>query len=135
VVEVPEITSKQQWYALLNAAKLRNEKLREDGFYWTIVSAIEGRLVQMQSIVESGRTPSLCDRERGMGLAVIALRSIYNEAPDYCSLLLQLASGFDRWSALPDADDGCAADDEGGANVNDRGGPAAPRESPMNVCG
>lgn len=112
MVEVPEITSKQQWYALLNAAKLKNEKLRAGGFYWTIVSAIEGRLAQMETLADSGRTPSLCDRERGMGLAVIALRSIYSVAPDYCSLLLQLASGFDHWTSLPDADveaaSGCA---------------------------
>jgi hypothetical protein len=104
VVEVPEITSKQQWYALLNAAKLNNEKLRAGRFYWTIVSAIEGRLVQMQRVAESGCAPSLCERERGMGLAVIALRSIYNVAPEYCSLLLQLASGFDHWTALPEVD-------------------------------
>ena len=103
MVEVPEITSKHQWYAQLNAAKLMIEKLRGGHYYWTVVSVIEGRLDQMAAVARSGRAPSSCDRERGMGLAVIALRSLYRVAPGDCSLLLQLVNGFDHWTSLPDA--------------------------------
>jgi hypothetical protein len=102
VTEAPEITNKRQWHVYLKAARLKNEELRESRFAWTVVSAISGRLDGMEKVVESGRAPTLHDRERGMGLGVIAIRSIYAVAPDYCRLLLELTHGFDRWPTLPD---------------------------------
>lgn len=99
--EVPEITSKRQWHAQLKAAKLKHQALREGPLPWTVVSVIEGRLNGMQAVAESGAAPSPLDRERGMSLGVIALH-IYPLSREYCRLLLQLASGFEHWTALPD---------------------------------
>jgi hypothetical protein len=88
----------------LAAAKLKNQELRARDFYWTVVSAIEGRLDAMEvtaAAAARGLTPSLKERERCIGLGVIAVRSIYAEDPEYCRLLLELANAFDAWTQLP----------------------------------
>jgi hypothetical protein len=90
----------------LEAAKLKNEALRASNFYWTVVSAIEGRLAAMEAIAAAaalGRLPSVLERERCIGLGVIAVRSIYAADPEYCRLLLALANAFDGWTQLPSA--------------------------------
>jgi len=103
VVEVPEITSKQEWHLVLEAARRKTADLGASQFPWTVVSAIEGRLGLLGAVADSGRAPSLHEREHGMTLGVIAVRSLYGVAPELCRLLLQLASGFDHWTQLPDA--------------------------------
>lgn len=102
MAEVPEITNKRQWHVYLKAARLKNEELRQSRFAWTVVSAISGRLDGMAAVADSGRAPSRLDRERGMGLGVIAIRSIYAVSPEFSRLLLELTHGFDRWATLPD---------------------------------
>lgn len=101
-----EITSRAEWLHHWEAAKLKNDALRARDFYWTVVSAIEGRLDVMEAIAAAaaqGRKPTSQERERCIGLGVIALRSIYAEDPDYCRLLLDLANAFDGWTQLPHA--------------------------------
>lgn len=100
--EVVEITNKRQWRWCLKAARQKNTELRAREFAWTVVSAIDGRLDAMAAVADSGRAPSQRDRERGLGLGVIAVRSIYAVSPDYCQLLLGLADAFDHWSVLPE---------------------------------
>lgn len=103
MAEVVEITNKRQWHSCLKAAKLKNAELQAGEFPWTVVSAIDGRLDDMAAVVAGGHTPTQRERERGMGLGVIAVRSVYAVAPEYCELLLELTDAFDHWSALPDS--------------------------------
>lgn len=106
MADTAEITSRAVWLTHLEAAKLKNEALRARNYYWTVVSAIEGRLQVMETIAAAaaqGLMPTLRERERCIGLGVIALRSIYAEDPDYCRLLLALANAFDGWTQLPHA--------------------------------
>lgn len=106
MAETSEITSRTEWLAQLAAAKLKNEALRARDFHWTVVSAIEGRLAAMEVTAAAGalgQLPSLKDRERCIGLGVIAVRSIYAADPEYCHLLLELANAFDGWTQLPRA--------------------------------
>jgi len=101
-----EITSRAEWLTRLEAAKQKNQALRERDFWWTVVSVIDGRLEQMEAIASAaaqGIMPSLKERERCMSLGVIAVRSIYAEDPDYCHLLLELANAFGAWTQLPHA--------------------------------
>ena len=102
--ETSEITSRAEWLSRLEAAKQKNEALRARDYYWTVVSAIEGRLAAMEvtaAAAARGLMPTLEERERCIGLGVIAVRSIYAEDPDYCRLLLALANAFDGWTQLP----------------------------------
>jgi predicted N-formylglutamate amidohydrolase len=104
MVDITEITSRTEWLARLEAAKLMNEALRARDFHWTVVSAIDGRLAQMEATAAAGadgHTPTLQERERCMTLGVIAVRSIYKADPEYCKLLLALANAFDGWTQLP----------------------------------
>lgn len=104
MADTREITSRTEWLARLEVAKLKNEALRASDFHWTVVSAIEGRLAAMEATAAAGalgRLPTLQDRERCIGLGVIALRSIYAADPEYCSVLLALANAFDGWTQLP----------------------------------
>lgn len=90
----------------MEAAKLKNDELKARDFHWTVVSAIEGRLAAMEKTAAAcaiGLLPSQKDRERCIGLGVIALRSIYAADPEYCRLLLGLANAFDAWTQLPSA--------------------------------
>jgi hypothetical protein len=106
VAETVEITSRAEWLSHLEAAKAKNQELAARDFWWTIVSAIDGRLEQMEvtaAAAARGIMPSLKEREHCMGLGVIAVRSIYKEDPDYCRLLLDLANAFDGWTQLPHA--------------------------------
>jgi hypothetical protein len=106
VAEPREITSRTEWLARLEAAKLKNAELRARNFYWTVVSAIDGRLEAMEVTAAAaaiGTMPSLKERERCIGLGVIAVRSIYAADPEYCRLLLELANAFDGWTQLPHA--------------------------------
>jgi hypothetical protein len=103
MLEVPEITSKRQWRSELRAAREKNAELSATRFAWTVVSAIEGRLNAMEAIANSGRAPTLADREYGMGLGMIALRGLYARAPELSRMLLRLTSGFDGWASLPEA--------------------------------
>ena len=106
MAEPIEITSRAEWLTGLEAAKLKNQELAARDFWWTVVSAIDGRLQQMEvtaAAAARGIMPSLKERERCMGLGVIAVRSIYKKDPDYCRLLLGLANAFDGWTQLPHA--------------------------------
>ena len=101
-----EITSRAEWLIHLAAARLKNRELAERDFWWTVGSAIDGRLEQMEvtaAAAARGIMPSLEEREHCIGLGVIAVRSIYQEDPDYCRLLLDLANAFDGWTQLPHA--------------------------------
>jgi hypothetical protein len=101
-----EITNQAEWLARLEAAKLKNEELRARDFHWTVVSAIEGRLAAMEATAAAaaiGQMPTLKDRERCIGLGVIAVRSIYAADRELCSMLLELANAFDGWTQLPHA--------------------------------
>jgi len=106
VAEISEITCRAEWLTHLEAAKLKSRELAARDFWWTVVSAIDGRLEQMEvtaAAAAQGIMPSLKERERCMGLGVIAVRSIYAKDPDYCHLLLALANAFDGWTQLPHA--------------------------------
>lgn len=102
MLEVREITSKRQWRSELQAARQKNAALSGTRFAWTVVSVIDSRLNVMEAIANSGRAPSLADREFGMGLGMIALRGLYAHAPELSRLLLQITSGFDSWANLPE---------------------------------
>jgi hypothetical protein len=106
VADIREITSRTEWLAGLEAAKVLNEQLRARDFHWTVVSAIEGRLAAMERTAARGAfgiKPSITERERCIGLGVIALRAIYAADREYCELLLSLANAFDAWTQLPTA--------------------------------
>jgi hypothetical protein len=106
VAQPVEITSRAEWLTRLETAKLKNRELAARDFWWTVISAIDGRLEQMEAIAAAaaqGIMPSRQDRERCFSLGVIAIRSIYAEDPDYCHLLLELANAFDGWTQLPHA--------------------------------
>jgi hypothetical protein len=88
----------------LAAAKQKTQALREQKFWWTVVSAIEGRLEQMEqtcAAAAQGVRPSREERERCLSVGVIAIRSIYAADRELCQLLLALANAFDAWTQLP----------------------------------
>ena len=99
--ETVEITKRQHWETCLEAARLKNAELKARDFHWTVVSAIEGRLDALSAGVARGDTPTIHDRERGIGLGVIAVRSIFAADKEYCRLLLALANAFDGWPQKP----------------------------------
>ncbi|HET8934300.1 MAG TPA: hypothetical protein VFN67_12710 [Polyangiales bacterium] len=106
MAEPREITNQTEWLSRLEAAKLKNQELRARDFHWTVVSAIEGRLAAMEVTAAAaaiGHMPSVKDRERCIGLGVIAVRSIYAADKEFCSMLLELANAFDGWTQLPHA--------------------------------
>lgn len=98
-----EITSREQWETCVEAAKLKNEELKARNFHWTVLSAIDGRLQLLAAGVARGDMPTIHDRERGLLLGVIAVRSIFAADKDYCQLLLALANAFDGWTQKPRA--------------------------------
>ena len=99
--ETIEISTRGDWDACLEAAKLKNAELAARDFHWTVLSAIEGRLERLAANVARGDMPTIHDRERGLVLGVIAVRSIFAEDKDYCQLLLALANAFDGWTQKP----------------------------------
>lgn len=106
MAESREITNQTEWLSRLEAAKLKHAELKARDFHWTVVSAIEGRLAAMEATAAAaaiGEMPSLAERERCIGLGVIAVRSIYAADKEYCRMLLELANAFDAWTQLPHA--------------------------------
>ena len=99
--ETVEITKRQQWDTFVEAARQKNAELKARDFHWTVVSVIEGRLEQLSAGVARGDMPTIHDRERGIGLGVIAVRSIFAADKEYCRLLLALANAFDCWTQKP----------------------------------
>jgi hypothetical protein len=106
VLDVTAVTNKQQWFASVRRARAMLEELRASITSWIVVSAIEGRLGAMEAAVANGRIPSLHDRERGIVLGLIAVRSFVGFTPEFSQLLLELAQAFQSWRDLPDQPSG-----------------------------
>jgi hypothetical protein len=102
VFDPTDIKNRQQWYQCLQAARLRTEEVRAAGFAWTVMSVISGRLDGMEAAVADGGVPTLRDRERAIGLAVIAIKALDRPARDYSQLLKDLVDAFSNWAELPD---------------------------------
>lgn len=102
VSEPFEIRSRRQWRQQLTAARGKVEALG-DALPWTVSSVVAGRLDQLAHVDSESHVPSRLDRERGLGLGVVAVRGVWATDPELCQLLLALSDAYDRWAALPES--------------------------------